>query len=237
MGFMRKLELVFACGVVAFVAVPRASATAELTLTDGTNVVNVFATSCGVGCESASYTGTVGNWGTVTITLAQGLSGSTQTPIMDLSVDAKRTASTSGETLTIEYSDNSFTPAASGWNSSIGGTISTAGGTATSNLYYGGSTLFGKTTLIGSMPTFTNTCGAMCSGFSGSTSGYLAGLSVNPYALTQVATLSFGANSGLTSFDWQVDAIPEPAGVLLLGTAILFTASAIRRKIAAGKRA
>jgi len=222
-----KLGLI-AIGAIALTAVPRASATAELILSDGTNTVTVTAANCGVGCYS--YNGAVGNWN---INVTTGTTSPGQSPVMDLNT-IDHFAGGTGNTLTIEFSATGYTPSVAGFLLNIGGTVS-AGGTVTAALYGGTTNTLGTLApQIGSTLSFSNPPIA----FSGSGGGYLASMSASPYALTEVATITFaGGRAGQASFDYSVDTMPEPAGVLLLGTAILFSVSAIRRKLGHGKRA
>lgn len=223
-----KLGLI-AIGAMALIAVPRASASAELILSDGTNTVTVTSANCGVGCYS--FNGAVGSWN---INVTTGTTSPGQSPVMDLNSIDHFGGGTTGNTLTIEFSANGYTPPVAGFLMNIGGTVS-AGGTVTAALYGGTTNTLGTLApQIGTTLSFSNPPIA----FSGTGGGYLSGLSANPYALTEVATISFaGGRSGQASFDYSVDTVPEPAGVLLLGTAILFSVSAIRRKLGHNKRA
>jgi hypothetical protein len=64
--------------------------------------------------------------------------------------------------------------------------------------------------------------------FSGAVIG--GGNTINPYSLTLVATIN-GITAGVASFDAAIDAVPEPVSVSMLGGVLLFTATAIRRKL------
>ncbi len=217
------LRLLFALGAVAFVSTPQAFATAEMILSDGAgHTADVLATSCGPGCQIASFNGALGDWNinTTTGTVAPGAS-----PVIDLDSLNHHNASSTSTTLTIEWSDNGFTPAVPGFEMNVGGTVGPHG-TVTAALYGGTSdTKFDLSNQIGTTLSFTNPPIS----FSATEDAYLGSLSLNTYALTEVATMTFGTSAGQASFDYSVDTIPEPAAVLLLGSVILLTVGAIRR--------
>ena len=225
-----KLGMFFAVGAMAFVATPRASANAELTLSDGLgHTATVIGTTCGGTCETATFNGVLGDWN---INVTTGTAAPGQAPLIDLNSIDHHNASVLASTLTIEWSADSYTPAVPGFQLNVGGTVG-AGGTVTSSLYGGTTNTLGDlSNQIGTTLSFSNPP----IGFSGSENAYLASLSSNPYALTEIATISFGKGVGQASFDYSVDSIPEPAGVLLLGSAMLLTVSVIRRRVGAGSK-
>jgi hypothetical protein len=176
-----------------------------------------------VSCDVATFNGSLGDWN---INVTTGTSTPGQAPQMDLNSIDHHNLSATASTLTIEWSDNAFTPATSGFQLNVGGTVG-AHGTVTAALYGGTSdTEFDLSHQIGTTLSFTNPPIS----FSGTETAYLSGLSVSPYALTEVATISFGRAAGQASFDYSVDTVPEPAAVLLLGTVMLLTVSVVRRK-------
>ena len=211
-------------GFIASITMPLASATPELILSDGNgHTATVLATSCGASCDVATFNGSLGDWN---INVTTGTSTPGQAPQMDLNSIDHHNLSATASTLTIEWSDNAFTPATSGFQLNVGGTVG-AHGTVTAALYGGTSdTEFDLSHQIGTTLSFTNPPIS----FSGTETAYLSGLSVSPYALTEVATISFGRAAGQASFDYSVDTVPEPAAVLLLGTVMLLTVSVVRRK-------
>jgi hypothetical protein len=223
-----KLGTLFAIGALAFIATPSASANAELILSDGNgHTATIAASGCGAGCELASFNGTLGDWN-INVTTGTGAPG--QSPLMDLNSINHHNASGTATTLTMEWSFDGFTPAVPGFQLNIGGTVG-ANGTVTASLFGGTSnTLFDLSNQIGTTMSFTNPPIS----FSGVQNAFMTGLTTNPYALTEVATISFGTSAGQASFDYSVDAIPEPAGVLLLGSVMLLTVSLVRRRVGTG---
>jgi hypothetical protein len=213
-------------GLLTIVVVPRANATAELVLSDGTTTVTV--TDGGVGdlCAAANcvtFSGAVGNWN---INVTTGDDKAASAPLlMDLnSIDHHNALDST--TLTIDFTDNGFTPASTGFDLQIGGTIG-AGGTLSSQFFGGNSnTLLDKSTQLGATMNFTAGAFSGTQGVSTST--------VNPYSLTEQVQLSFGAAAGQTSFDYSVGQVPEPGSVVLFGSVLLFAVGAIRRKTVRG---
>jgi hypothetical protein len=228
-----RFGFALAIGAMAFVAVPRASATAELFLSDGAgHTATVVASSCGGSCATATFNGGLGDWN---INVTTGTANPGEEPIMDLNSIDHHNSSGVATTLTIAWTNDTFVPVGSfpqGFQLNDGGTVS-AGGTVTATLYGGlGDSLFDTSNKIGTTLSFSNPPIA----FSGTENAYLSSLSPNPFSLTEVATITFGKAAGQASFDYSVDSIPEPAGVLLLGTVMLFTVSFIRRKRVAGSK-
>jgi len=229
MNFNRNTGLLLALGALMVVSAPRAFANAELILSDGiaADTQTVSATCTVAGCV-ASYNGAVGNWN---INVTTGTSAPGQSPELDLnSIDHFNGGST-GQVLTLTWSATGFTPLSPGYELNAGGTIG-AHGTITAGLYGANSnTLLDQSQQVGSTLSFSNPPIA----FSGSQIDYPP-VTVNPYSLTEIATITFGSSAGQASFDYSVDSVPEPAGVLLFGTLALFTVISLRRK-AAAKRA
>ena len=221
----KPLTLMLLIGLTGFWTIPSAFATAELKLSDGNgHTADVVASSCGVGCSTASFMGALGDWN---INNPTGTAQQGGSPLIDLNSIDHHNASNGPTTLTIEWSVDGLTPSVPGFQLNIGGTVG-KGGTVTAALYGGTSdTRFDLSNQIGSTLTF----GGPSISFSGSESAYVPGGTNSPYALTEVATITFGSNAGQASFDYSVDIVPEPTAILLLGTVILGSVLAYRRKL------
>ncbi len=221
-----------AVAATAFVWTPRALATAELTLSDGNgNTATVLAIPCSGTCQDATFFGFLGNW---SLNVTTGTADPGQNPILGLSSFNLRNAAAAGKTLTIEWSDDNFTPLNSNFALSVGGVLG-AQGALTASLYGGTTdTEFDLSHQIGTTLSFATPPAS----FSGSENVFLGGLSTNPYALTEVVTITFGQGTGEGSFSLTVDEIPEPSSVFLLGSVALIALGAVaRRKLGQGSSA
>ena len=104
-------------------------------------------------------------------------------------------------TLTIEFTATDLDIATLNYLLALGPLVAPGGSISYSAYYDEGNAEFAQTSLIGTLN------GA------GSVSGPAA--SSTPYSLTQVVTITHGANGGTTSFDANIS-VPEPASLVLL---------------------
>lgn len=209
---------------------PSANATIELKISDGTNSVDILDQGAGDICNLAAdtnllcFNGNVGNW---SLSVTTGRSKDQSAPFsIDLNGNSKLKLA-DATTLTIQLSDNGFSPAVNGDTLHIGGTL--APGATLVAQAFGGTTTgkFDFTHQIGGTLTFTD---PPLSDFSGNTTGAFTG--VDNYGLTIQTQLTFAAGaSGLVTYDANLDPVPEPASVALLGGILLAAGGAIRRKL------
>ena len=206
---------------VAFMA-PKANATVQITLTQGASSVTITDGSAGDVCSAAdcvTFSGALGNY---LINVSTGIAQNGTNPYLDLNSVNLTTRPNAG-LLTISTSSNGYTAQTPQFSFQVGGTSSLTG--ASTFKAYGGNsnTLFDTSNQLGSTLVFPT------SPFSNSTLSS-GGTTSNPYSLTIVATLN-GISAGSASFDAALDAVPEPATMALLGAVLLFSGSAIRRKL------
>jgi hypothetical protein len=130
-------------------------------------------------------------------------------------------------TMTITWSDQGWTDLL-GFVLNAGGTLSAPAGSSVlyETFLNNANVLSAQTVLVGALGPFGP--GA----FAGSVSPAVVA-SATPYSLTQKLTIVF-TGPGLVSGDFELQQVPEPAGVALLGGVLLVTFGALRRKFRRG---
>lgn len=147
------------------------------------------------------------------------LIGTYAAPVMHLSTSD---ISSALGTLTVKFTETAFTyPEVPTLTSTASATLGGSGSTATMQLYMGEGA-FSTTNLLVDHGIFSGAGGINSKTFD------LDPLT-NPYSLTQIATLTHRGTGG-SSIDWNVQPIPEPGTILLLGGGLLGLAFVARRK-------
>jgi hypothetical protein len=211
-GSFLALAAVFALGLSS-----SAEASVALRLTQGATVVTV--NDDGAGDLAALDPNTIvffGPVGLFTLNVTTGIvSPDTVLPeIMHLnSIDTSLGAGT----LTIEFTATDLDLQTLNMLLALGPLVAPGGSITYSAYYDEGNTAFAQTSLI-------NTING-----SGSASGPAP--STTPYSLTQVVTITHGAQGGTTSFDANIS-VPEPASMSLLGLGLAGIAALRRRRAA-----
>ena len=209
------------------IAVVPAHATAELRLDDGNgHTVDILDGGVGDLCPIANcvtFLGEVGGWD---VNVTTGTDKNKSAPnLMHLgSLDHTGGIASGSTILTITWSDNGIFPASHGFTGRFTPSISGAHGTATYAMYEDDTAKFALTNQIGTTLTFHADGSGHTSGFMNAPAGY---------ALTQVVTLTFNGGVGNMGFDATIDPVPEPAGIVFLGTVLLGVTTLIRKKRAA----
>jgi len=231
-GFVYVLAFALMVGPMAF-----ATTTDTLQISSGglTATIDDNGACVGTGCGLVSgdlnpvagtdtISGSIGGW---TLHIVSGTSNSPSLfpfglDITSLTASCSVGTCTGAGALDIKYSDINFTTpvGAGGFTTTYSATITGGITTSESAFVDNSNTLFGEpgAGLIGTVGPFSAPGGV------GSASGGTAGIA--PYSLTLDQTFS---GSGAASVDGNITAVPEPGAVLLLGTALVFCASSLRR--------
>lgn len=228
-------------GILASLGAPWASATVEVRLINGAADTGWLTNTAGGGCTSftsstCTFVGSVGNY---SFALASGIQNTGFNPLLDLGYQVNSTTLANAGTLIIEVMASGYTTGTPGTllhgsgNSTLGDQVTfadyggnnnnvcpTASTTCAPNL---ASPNTGSTLLSSIGPLNDN------AGFNSTLGG--GGTSANPYSLGIILTLASPTSLGTASGDIMINAVPEPASVMLLGGVLLFTVGAVRRKM------
>lgn len=221
MNILRKSLAIAALAMAAGYAV-EARAEIFLSATDGVDSVSV---NDSLSPGTAFYSGSIGNF-TTSIDIGTGFPaiGTPSDPILDLtSLDL--TTGTAGGTLTVSLSETGFTTttAAKQFLSDITGVYSNS--QATMNTYFDTTNIrFGTGTLLSS-------------GLRDNQSSLVSVPPIaGPYSLTEIVTVTAGANS-LASIDAGIIDTPEPGSLPLLGAGLIALAMlGLRRTVIRARR-
>jgi hypothetical protein len=225
---MKKMLMLF--GLVAVLGVSLANATVEVRIINTAGGGDTGWIVCaGASC---SFVGAVGNY-SIASNIASQSNGTN--PFLDLSYSARTSVAGAG-TIMFEAIANGYTV-----------------NTPVTELVANGNSTLGDQITIGSFGGNNNTtCGGGVNGCSAGTNGAAlgnigpltvaqsasfaqqaagGGNTVNPYELGLSVTLANPTNAGAGSGDIQLNAVPEPASVVLLGGVLLLVGTRLRRKM------
>lgn len=217
-------------GFLASLSAPWASASVEVRIINtagggDTGWIVCAATSC-------LFAGAVGNYN---VALDSAIQNNSINPLLDLAYQANSTVANPG-TIIFEAMANGYTVSTPGTQFVVNGN-STMGDTVTGTSYGGNNNTICASGINTCTPgagvgnngsTTLSTFGPVPENVAETVNG--GGTTVNPYSLGIVLTLN-NPHAGGASGDAALNAVPEPASVMLLGGLMLFTVGAFRRKI------
>jgi hypothetical protein len=218
--FQPKVVPIFSIIALALVLGTHTPASAlSISLSDGSTTVTC---DDGAACDSnptagaVTFIGPVGTW-TTNITTGLSFPALGTADFMDLDLNSVDVNTGTGGTLTLLVSQTGFTgPIIGGFvpvQFAIGGTINPPSGSVQARSWVNdNNTLFAQQDLIGSVLNFNGPA------FSGVTSDSAAATA--PFSGTIEVALTL-AGPGNASFNAELNAIPEPSALLLVGSGIL----------------
>jgi hypothetical protein len=219
-NIMRKFKILAA--LIAVLTVPvSANATLALKISDGTTTITVEDGGSGdanSAVGAVTYIGAIGNWYS---NVSTGIVGGTN-PSFVIDFNSINTSSSAGA-LTLQFSETGLTLGGYGSIPMSGGIGGTTTGTVSYALYADATNaLFGHQQTVFSGGSLSGT-----PSFSQDNSGS-ADLT-GSFSLTQWVQIAH-TGAGSTSFDFQVDPIPEPGTLALLSLGLLGAGIVSRRR-------
>jgi hypothetical protein len=227
---MASPGLIAVAAVVGFLATTllagtRAEGLMSLRLDDGTEQVTVADGSGGDLCAAAGCIVTLflGEFASFDVAVSTGLAaGSLALADLDLSSVVGCTfgscGSGSGGSLTLSLTNTDFIGPVGNVFVRLGIGGSTTGRVEYEAFFDQSNTAFGTATLLGALGPFED--GAFPASFSGEVTA--STVAANPFSLTQVVQVThLGGTGQITSFDAFARAVPEPAALVLLGSALV----------------
>jgi hypothetical protein len=235
---MRRILML--AGILGSIVVPWASATTEVRIVDVVGGVAVGDTGW-IQCAGSAciFTGAVGNY---EITSDITVQHTVTNPLLDMSYSASNLTNANPGTIIIEAMANGYTLNTPELRFIDNGNSGFTSGTFTDAAYGGNNNNICAAGLSACWNGTTNPAS------SGTGSALIAsggpfvsptvwgvdktagGNTANPYSLGLTAILSNPTGLSSMSGDAKIDAVPEPASVMLLGGVLLLTVSSIRRR-------
>lgn len=187
-----------------------------VTCSDGA-VCDITAPGDGV----VAYSGALG--GVYGVNVTTGVSKPVLYNAMDLNSVVVQSLAAGAHTLEIRFSDDGFTYTPASTQANFGGTVSANGSTVRYQTYFDSGNALNTLTSLA-----TDTGLLSGPAYSGVLSG--PGSVTGPYSLTQVLNLSTTAVGTSFSGNFELQVVPEPASMFLLGSGLFGLAGAVRRR-------